>query len=111
MVRPGGGVPVQLGPKLLDDGDRLCERSARLGHQPFDDTGRVQVRLQRGGAGLEAVDDRPQPFVGPRDRCRRGTGRPAQLLGTHRQRVDGRDRRRRELCRGIRPAPDQFASA
>ena len=78
-----GGVPVQLGPKLVDHGDRLRERSLRLGQQLLRDARGVQVRFQRGGAGLEAVDDRLQPLAAPAPRPlprrppSRPTGRPA----------------------------------
>ena len=94
-------MTVQLRPKFVDDGNSVRQRSARLGHELFCNTGRLQVGLKRCGARLEALGDRPQPPTGARDRCRRGVGRSAELAGTHGQRVSGRDRRRRELGRGV----------
>ena len=58
--RDAGGMPVQLGAQLVDDGDRLVQRSPRLFPQFLRRPRFVEPRLDGGRAFLEAADDVPQ---------------------------------------------------
>jgi hypothetical protein len=61
MCLDGVGLRIELCAQTVDDSRGLCERPVSLVDQLLGNAGFVEACLQRGGVGLELLDDRLQP--------------------------------------------------